>query len=386
MSKFIPYGRQDINESDIKSVLSVLKSDFLTQGPKVVEFENKVAQLVKSKHAVATNSATSALHIACLALNLGPNDLLWTSPNSFVASANCGLYCGASVDFVDIDEKTLNICPIALQNKLHHASKINKLPKIIVVVHFAGNSADMKTIHKIVSAYNIHLIEDASHAIGGKYNNKLIGSCEFSDITIFSFHPVKIITTGEGGLAITNQQSLYQRMLFYRSHGVTRNKNLLNLKDQPDWYYEQQELGYNYRLNDIQASLGISQLKRLEKVVLKRNNLVNYYKEKLSSLPIIFQKINGLSAYHLLVIQLKKGTLAKKRDMIFVFLKKKNIGVNLHYYPIHLQPYYRNLGFNKGDFPNSESYASRAITLPLYPKLKIHEVDYIVKMLKEIIN
>ncbi len=386
MNKFIPYGRQDINKSDIESVLSVLKSDFLTQGPKVVEFENKVAQLVGSKNAIATNSATSALHIACLALDLRSNDLLWTSPNSFVASANCGLYCGASVDFVDIDKKTLNICPIALENKLHHAYKINKLPKVIVVVHFAGNSADMKKIHKVASAYDIKLIEDASHAIGGKYNNKLIGSCEFSDITIFSFHPVKIITTGEGGIALTNNKALHNKMSFYRSHGITRDKNNLNYRNKAAWYYEQQELGFNYRLNDIQAALGISQLKRLETYVLKRNKLALYYKKKMSKLPILFQEVHGLSAYHLFVIQLSKVNIAVKRDEIFKVLKQKNIGVNLHYYPIHLQPYYRALGFREGDFPNAESYAKKAITLPLYPKLKIQEIDYVIKVLKEIIN
>ena len=384
MRKFIPYGKQIITKSDIKTVQDVLQSPFLTQGPKVPEFERKVSKYIGAINAVAVNSATSALHIACLAMNLSSNDILWTSPNTFVASANCGLYCGASIDFVDINKETLNICPELLKEKLINANKINKLPKVLVIVHFGGSSADMITISNLAKQYDIKIIEDASHAIGGKYNNKLIGTCEFSDITVFSFHPVKMITTGEGGMALTNNKELYKQMIFFRSHGITRDPKFLYKSAMPDWYYEQQLLGYNYRITDLQAALGINQLTRITKYVLKRNKLALYYKEQLSGLPLKFQKINGYSAYHLFVVQLKE--LQNKRDTIFVTLRSKNIGVNLHYYPVHLQPFYKELGFKKGDFPVAELYSSNAITLPLHPKLTIKQIDFIISSLKKAIE
>ncbi len=385
MEKFIPYGKQFINRTDLETVLKVLKSDFLTQGPKIPEFEDNISNFVGAKYSVAVNSATSALHIACLALGLKSNDILWTSPNTFVASANCGLYCGSKIDFVDICPKTLNICPKLLEEKLVSAKKLNKLPKIIIIVHFGGNPSNMKEIYKLSKKFNFKIIEDASHALGAKYNNNFIGKCEFSDITTFSFHPVKIITTGEGGASLTNNKKLHDKMVFYRSHGITRNKEQLYKKNMPEWYYEQQFLGFNYRITDIQAALGTSQMKRLQAFIFKRNNLANYYKKHLSKLPLQLQMVddNSYSSYHLMVIQLKGKKLINKRDQIFENMKNKNIGVNLHYFPVHLHPFYKDLGFKLGDFPNAENYSRKAITLPLHPQLTLKQIDYIIQSLKK---
>ncbi|WP_415900052.1 UDP-4-amino-4,6-dideoxy-N-acetyl-beta-L-altrosamine transaminase [Neptuniibacter sp. QD48_11] len=373
----IPYGTQDITQEDIEAVTKTLKSAFLTQGPKVSEFESSIANYCGSSHAIATNSATSALHIACLALGLSKGDHLWTSPNSFVASANCGLYCGASVDFVDIELTHFNLCPDALRQKLIEAEKLNQLPKILVVVDFAGEPCNMATISNLAKQYNIKVIEDASHAIGSRYQNIRTGSGEYSDITIFSFHPVKIITSGEGGCAVTNDQTLAKRMRSLMSHGITRDSQLLKNNDGP-WYYEQQDLGFNYRMTDIHAALGLEQLKRIDQYIKTRHAIADHYEELLSDLPIQLpsRRKTSLSSLHLYPIQLQDDTPID-RLTLFNQLREDGIGVNVHYIPIHLQPYYKNLGFAKGDYPNAEKYYERAITIPLHPKLSQTEIAYI---------
>ena len=350
----IPYGRQDITQDDIDAVLRVLKSDFLTQGPVVPDFENKIANHVGADHSIAFNSATSALHAACLALNLGPGDWLWTSPISFVASANCGLYCGAKIDFVDINPETFNICPIELEKKLNKAKKQNNLPKVLVLVHMCGHPSDLEEISALAKKYNIRLVEDASHGIGAKYNSQSIGNCFYSDITIFSFHPVKIITTGEGGMALTNTTELAEKMKLFRTHGITRDIDKMSQNDGP-WYYQQIDLGFNYRMTDIQAALGISQCERLDSYVLKRNEIANFYNQALSSLPVKTPAIQkySYSSYHLYIIRLDLDAICSSHHDVFVNLRDLGIGVNLHYIPIHLHPYYQNLGFKKGDFPNA---------------------------------
>ncbi len=382
----IPYGKQDIDKSDIKSVIDILKSDFLTQGPQVPLFEKTVSDYCGSKFGIAANSATSALHIACLSLNLGEGDWLWTSPNTFVASANCGLYCGAKIDFVDIDPMTYNLCTNKLEKKLIKAKRNNNLPKIVVPVHFAGQSCDMKKIFSLSKDYGFKIIEDASHAIGGKYLNNPIGGCQYSDITVFSFHPVKIITTAEGGLATTNSKTLSNRMKLFRSHGVTRDPELMTKKSEGDWYYQQLDLGLNYRMTDLQAALGISQMKKLDKYVQKRNILKKRYDSLLCDLPIIrpYQSKKVYSAFHLYPIQIDKVKTSLTRSKVFELLRKKNIGVNVHYIPVHTQPYYLEMGYMYGDFQNSETFYENAITLPLYSKMSFEEQDQVVNSLVSI--
>lgn len=391
----IPYGRQNITQTDIDAVVAVLRSDFLTQGPAVPAFEQAVSFLVGTSHAVAVNSATSALHIACLALGLGPGDRLWTVPNTFVASANCGLYCGAGVDFVDIDPLTWNMSVYRLREKLIQAKSKSQLPKILVPVHFAGQPTEQETIWELAQEFGCKVIEDASHAIGASRNGEPVGSCRWSDITIFSFHPVKVITTGEGGIALTNNNALFERMLMLRSHGITRDPARFKGDTQQTegqyhpapWYYEQQILGYNYRMTDIQAALGLSQLERLNGYIERRNVLANRYDQMLHGLPLRLQAVQSenRSAYHLYVIRLKHNTTPQTHRQVFEALRQRNIGVNLHYMPVHLQPYYRELGFKQGQYPEAEAHGESAITLPLYPALTDHEQDQVVIALKDIL-
>lgn len=374
----IPYGKQDITQSDIDAVIEVLKSDFLTQGPVVPEFEAAIARYCGAEHAVATNSATSALHIACIALGLTQGDWLWTTPITFVASSNCALYCGASIDFVDIDPETYNLSAELLEKKLIEAKKTGTLPKIVIPVHLCGQSCEMEKIYNLSLQYGFKIIEDASHAIGGKYQGEPIGSCQFSDITIFSFHPVKIITTGEGGMCMTNNQQLADQMFLLRSHGITRNiDHMTQIPDGP-WYYQQVELGFNYRMTEIQAALGISQMNRLEEYLDKRHEIAEKYNNIFIDTPVKaqFQHPDCYSAYHLFVIRLQNSASISHKTL-FESLRTKGIGVNLHYIPIHTQPYYRSMGFKFGDFPNSEKYYNEAISIPLYPLLTDVEQEYI---------
>jgi UDP-4-amino-4,6-dideoxy-N-acetyl-beta-L-altrosamine transaminase len=366
----IPYGRQDVTKSDIDTVTQVLQSDFLTQGPVTPKFEKKIAQYCGASYGVATNSATSALHIACLALGLREGDYMWTSPITFVASANCGIYCGAKVDFVDIDMDTYNISSDTLERRLIQAEKKGELPKIVIPVHFSGQSCEMEKIYKLSKKYKFKIIEDASHAIGGRYKEGLIGNCKYSDITVFSFHPVKIITTGEGGMALTNSRKLSEKMTLLRSHGITRNPNLMTQKPDGDWYYQQIGLGYNYRMTDIQAALGISQMDRLDKYIKKRNEIAKKYDNKLESLPIKipYQHQDSDSAYHLYVILLNQEISTSKKTL-FEWLHNHGVHTSIHYIPVHMQPYYQDIGYKFGRCPNAENYYQRAISLPIYPAL-----------------
>ena len=384
---FIPYGKQNINQADVDAVVDVLKSDFLTQGPQVPAFEKSVAQLVGAQYALAVNSATSALHIACLALGLGKGDLLWTSPITFVASSNCALYCGADVDFVDIDSQTYNMSIAALKLKLEQAKKDNKLPKIVVPVHLCGQPCDMAKIYALSQEYGFKIIEDASHAIGGKYQGTYVGAGQYSDITIFSFHPVKIVTTAEGGMALTNDAQLAQKMDLLRSHGVTRNQDLMSKEPEGPWYYQQVDLGFNYRMTELQAALGVSQMHRLEQFVAKRHDIAKVYNKILQDLPVVlpYQLPETYSGLHLYVIRLKLDEISKTRKEVFELLREKGIGVNVHYIPVHTQPYYENIGFKQGNFPEAESYYASAISLPMYPDLTQPQIDYIYQSLKEIL-
>ena len=384
----ISYGKQDINQADIDSVIDVLRSNFLTQGPQVPLFENTVTSYCNAKYAVAVNSATSALHIACLSLGLTEGDWLWTSPNSFVASANCGLYCGAQVDFTDIDPLTYNLSVTELEKKLIQAKQEDKLPKIVIPVHFAGQSCNMKKIFSLSREYGFRIIEDASHAIGGKYLDKLIGDCQYSDITVFSFHPVKIITTAEGGLATTNSKDLAEKMQLYRSHGITRDESLMTDRADGAWYYQQVDLGFNYRMTELQAALGVSQMNRLNEFITKRHILQERYDSLLGSLPIIkpYQDKDSYSALHLYSIQIDLDKANKNRQQVFNELREGGIGVNVHYIPIHIQPYYRQFGFKDGDFPISESYYNRALTIPLFHFMTFNQQDQIVSILRKILQ
>ena len=378
----IPYGRQSISQADIDAVEAVLRSDFLTQGPVVPQFEAAIAARVNASHAIAVNSATSALHIACLALELSAGDRLWTSPITFVASASCGRYCGADVDFVDIDPDTFNLSPDALRARLEQAERDDALPKVIVAVHMCGQSPDMPRIAALARFYGIRVIEDASHAIGAAYQGQPVGNGAHADITIFSFHPVKIITTGEGGMAVTNDRELAARMERLRSHGITRDPDLMTHGPDGPWYYQQLELGYNYRMTEMQAALGLSQLDRLEEFVARRRELSESYDEALSNLPLRLPgRLEGASsAWHLYVIRLND---AADHQSVFEALRASGIGVNLHYIPVHLQPYYRALGFKPGDFPVAEDYYSRAISIPLHAGLTDSEQRTVVARLGE---
>lgn len=381
----IPYGRQLISEEDINAVVDVLKSDYLTQGPMVPQFEELVADKVAVKFAVAVSSATAALHISCLALELGIGDWLWTSPNTFVASSNCGLYCGAKVDFIDIHPKTYNIDIDALKSKLAKAETSNTLPKIIVAVDFAGQSCDMEAIYQLSQKFGFKIIEDASHAVGGKYKNKSIGNCEYSDITIFSFHPVKIITTGEGGMALTNSQVIAERLKLLRSHGVTRDESLMQVESPGGWYYEQIELGFNYRMTDIQAALGVKQFERLDEFVNKRKKIVEIYNLSLKELPLIlpWQHSDTDSSYHLYVVQVDTNKISKTRSSFFKFMRENGVNVNVHYIPVYKQPYYKNLGYINGDCYQTETYYSNCLSLPIYPALTKTEQDKIITLCKD---
>ncbi|QBG37729.1 UDP-4-amino-4,6-dideoxy-N-acetyl-beta-L-altrosamine transaminase [Litorilituus sediminis] len=383
----IPYGKQDISEDDIQRVVEVLKSDYITQGPVVSQFESAIAKQCHAKYAIACNSATSALHIACLALGVGQGDIVWTSPISFVASSNCALYCGASVDFIDIDINSGNISPEKLTEKLAQAQKNNTLPKAIILVHLAGQSCQMDKIKQLTKQYNIALIEDASHAIGARYQGYPVGSCQFSDITIFSFHPVKIITSAEGGMAVTNNQELARKMQRLRSHGITNQSDEMTEPSHGPWYYQQIELGFNYRMTELQAALGLSQSSKLAKFVEQRNNLASYYDKAFnhSAITPLTPQSDAYSAYHLYIVLLPELDKSKHKQVICA-LRDHNIFAHVHYIPIHTQPYYQNLGFNLGDFPVAEEYYNRAISLPLFPQLTVKEQDYIIETLLNVIK
>jgi UDP-4-amino-4,6-dideoxy-N-acetyl-beta-L-altrosamine transaminase len=383
----IPYGRQDITDNDIKSVIDVLKSDFITQGPIVESFEDNLAEYVGAQYAVASNSATSSLHLACLALDLGPEDTLWTVPNTFVASANCALYCGAKVDFIDIDKNTYNIDIEQLERRLKVAAKKKMLPKILVTVAFAGQPCDQEIIRELTEKYDIKIIEDAAHAIGASRNGQKIGNCLWSDITIFSFHPVKIITTAEGGIGLTNDKNLRDKMELYRSHGITRDKNKMLQTNPPIWSYEQHVLGFNYRMPDLNAALGLSQLKRVDDYVQKRNLLAKEYNNQLSDLPLQlpFVRRENLSAFHLYVVLVDQNEANKSREELFSLLRDYGIGVNVHYMPVHLHPFYKDLGFKEGYCLNAEDYSQRVITLPLFPTMTSHEQGFVIEALRELL-
>ena len=380
----IPYGRQDITQADIDAVVDVLQSDFLTQGPMVPSFEQGVARHVGAAHALAVNSATSALHIACLALGLGPDDRLWTSPITFVASANCGLYCGAQVDFVDIDPRTYNLCPEALERKLQVAKSEGTLPKVLVAVHLCGQPCDMKAISVLAKHYGFKVIEDASHAIGGKYQGAFIGNCRYSDITVFSFHPVKIITTAEGGMALTNDAKLAEKMALLRSHGITRDPAQMTHAADGPWYYQQIGLGYNYRMTELQAALGVSQLQRLDQYVARRHELAARYDRLLAALPVTtpWQHPDSYSGLHLYVVRLKLEQIGKSHREVFESLREQGIGVNLHYIPVHTQPYYQRMGFKQGDFPEAERYYAEAISLPMFQAMADDQQDEVLAALQ----
>jgi UDP-4-amino-4,6-dideoxy-N-acetyl-beta-L-altrosamine transaminase len=380
----IPYGRQNINDQDIEAVVEILRSDFITQGPLVGQFENAIAAYCKAKHAVAANSATSALHIACLALGLGPSDWLWTSPVTFVASANCGLYCGAKVDFVDIDPRTYNMSAEALHAKLAQAEKQGTLPKVVIPVHLAGQPCEMARIHELSKKYGFRIIEDASHAIGGRYKDKPIGNCEFSDITVFSFHPVKIITTAEGGMAMTNDTELAGTMRRLCSHGTTREPSLMTHAPDGPWYYQQIGLGFNYRMTDIQAALGLSQMKRLDGFITRRHELARKYDQSLAGLPLTipWQHPDSHSALHLYIIRLKPDEIKMTHRQVFESLRDSGIGVNLHYIPVYRQPFYARMGFSKSDFPEAEKYYAQAISIPMFPDLGSEDQWKVVKSIQ----
>lgn len=383
----IPYGRQNISEADIQSVVEVLCSDYLTQGSMVPAFEKAVSEYCNASHAVAMNSATSALHLACLALEVGPGDIVWTTPITFVASANCAIYCGAKVDFVDIDPLTYNISLITLSEKLLLAEQNNCLPKVVIPVHLCGQSCDMEAIHALSIKYGFKIIEDASHAIGGKYKGEPVGNCRYSDITVFSFHPVKIITTGEGGMAVTNQIDLFCRIQRLRSHGITRNP--LEMTKVPDgpWYYQQIELGFNYRMTDFQAALGLSQLKRLDEFVNRRHEIAVHYNEVFegSLFKTPWQNPETYSSFHLYVIRVPNTKSYRHRE-VFERLRANGILVNLHYIPVYHHPFYEKMGYDTSDFPEAEQYYKEAITLPMYVGLTDEDISYVVDKVSTPLN
>lgn len=380
----IPYGRQDITQTDIDAVVGVLQSDFLTQGPMVPRFEQSVAQHVGASHALAVNSATSALHIACLALGLGPGDRLWTTPITFVASANCALYCGAEVDFVDIDPRTYNLCAQALALKLEQAEREGTLPKIVVPVHLCGQPCDMQAIHALSQRYGFKIIEDASHAIGGKYQGEFIGNSRYSDITVFSFHPVKIITTAEGGMALTNDDELSSKMALLRSHGITRDPAQMTHEADGPWYYQQIDLGFNYRMTELQAALGVTQMERLDQYVARRHQLARRYDDLLTDMPVTtpWQHADSYSGLHLYVIRLQLDQIQKTHRQVFESLREQGIGVNLHYIPVHMQPHYERMGFEPADFPQAQVYYKEAISIPMFQTMTDEQQDEVIAALR----
>jgi len=381
----IPYARQDINQSDIDAVVEVLSSDFLTQGPVVPAFEKAVAAYCSGQHAVAVNNATSALHLACLALEVGKDDLVWTSPITFVASANCALYCGAKVDFVDIDLKTYNLSVECLTEKLKQARRIGILPKVVIVVHLSGQACDMAGIHVLSQQYGFRIIEDASHAIGGRYKGEPIGNCRYSDIAVFSFHPVKIITTGEGGMAVTNDARLAKRLRLLRSHGITSDAAEMQPRAFEElWNYQQIDLGFNYRMTDIQAALGLSQIQRLDEFVATRQTIAKSYDQMLSSQPVVtpWQQPDSFSSYHLYIIRLRLGEITKTHRQVYEEMCAAGVLVNLHYIPVYSQPYYERMGFAAGYCPNAERYFAEALSIPMYPGLTQDNQDEVVRVLR----
>lgn len=384
----IPYGRQHIDDTDIDAVVEALKSDWLTQGPRVPAFESALSCHVGAKFGIAVNSATSALHIACLALEVGTGDIVWTSPNSFVASANCARYCNASVNFVDINIDTGNMCVDALAIKLANAAEHNCLPKVVILVHFAGQPCDMKQIAKLAEQYKFKIIEDASHAVGAKYFESAVGSCNYSDICVFSFHPVKIITTMEGGMAMTNQQPLADKMRLFRSHGVTNAASAMRNPTHGQWYYEQVELGFNYRMNDIEAALGCSQVEKLDDFIVKRNKIAEHYNKRFFESDFITPLTISdgcYSSFHLYVVRIANLTQHQQRELVET-MREEGIFAHLHYIPIHTQPYYAALGHELGDFPNSEQYYREAITLPIFPNLTTSQINFIADTLITLVD
>lgn len=380
----IPYGRQNISQSDIDAVVEVLRSDWLTQGPTIPRFEAAVASQCGSQFAVAVNSATSALHIACLALDVGPGDRVWTSPITFVASANCALYCGAQVDFVDIDPRSYNLSVAHLAEKLAEAKLNGTLPKVVIPVHYSGQSCEMASIHALSQEYGFKIIEDASHAIGGRYKNERIGNCRYSDITVFSFHPVKIITTGEGGMALTNDAELADSMQRYRSHGITSNQNQMQPRPADEiWNYQQVRLGYNYRITDIQAALGLSQIERLDEFVAKRHRIAAIYDTAFAGLPVVtpWQHPDAWSSYHLYPIRIRQGLCGKTQRQVYDAFLEAQIGVNLHYIPVCRQPYYEAMGFMAGYCPEAEQYHKETISLPMFPTLTEADQQKVIAVL-----
>jgi UDP-4-amino-4,6-dideoxy-N-acetyl-beta-L-altrosamine transaminase len=382
----IPYGRQEISQSDIEAVVEALRSDFITQGPLVPLFEKSVSEIAHSSYAVAVNSATSALHIACIALEVGPGDWVWTSPNTFVASANCALLCGASIDFVDIDPFTYNLSIDHLVKKLQLAKISNKLPKVIIPVHYAGQSCDMIAIHKLSEEYGFKIIEDASHAIGSLYKKTKVGSCKYSHITVFSFHPIKIVTTIEGGMAMTNDAKLAERMHRLRTHGITSKKEFMQPRNNEEiWNYQQIELGLNYRMNDIQAALGLSQLKNLNKFIQRRQDIAKRYDHELKDLPVKtpWQLPETFSSYHLYPILIEESFCKKTQRQVYDFLWQKGVSANLHYIPVHRHPFYESLGFKKGDFPVSEKFHKEVISIPIFTLLTENQQSFVIESLRE---
>ena len=384
----IYYGRQDINEADIQAVESVLRSDFLTQGPAIERFERRVADYCGAKYAVAVCNATAALHIACLAAGLGKGDVLWTSPVTFVASANCALYCGGDVDFVDIDAKTYNMSADLLEEKLRMAKTEGKLPKMVIPVHLAGQSCDMRRIRALADEYGFAITEDASHAVGAEYLDTKVGSCAFSDMTVFSFHPVKIVTTGEGGMVLTNDAALYEKLRLYRSHGITRDPRYMTHESDGPWYYQQIALGFNYRMTDMQAALGCSQMDRLDEFVARRRALAARYDTLLQGLPVVtpYVMTEAHPSWHIYIIRINHEQIGKTKQQVFEEMKKRGIALNLHYIPVHRQPYYEKLGFHRGDFIQSEKYYEEAFTLPLFYELTDEQQNYIVESLRNVLQ
>ena len=380
----IPYGRQEIDSEDVEAVLKTLRSDWLTQGPTVPKFEQLIGNYCRAKHAIATNSATSALHIACLALGVKKGDKIWTSPISFVASANCALYCGADVDFVDVNPITYNLCPELLEEKLIQAKKSGDLPRVLIPVHLAGQSCDMKSIHSLSLKYGFKIIEDASHATGGRYDGDPVGSCKYSDIAVFSFHPVKIITSGEGGMAVTNSQQVMLRMASLRSHGITRDPDLMTIEPDGAWFYQQLELGFNYRMTDIQAALGLSQLARLDTFVEQRHSIADTYFDKLESEGIVppFQHRDSYSSFHLFILNFTDLSGPQSRNEVFNRLRESGVNVNLHYIPIYRHPYYSAMGFDHSCYPEAEAYYQRAVSIPMYPNMTADEQDFVIDVIK----